>query len=94
MKKELTPNKKHKQKIIDKTFSDQLEDAWHLIEKRKKLKRKELFIKIEDTKQKKLINTIREVAKKGHFLIMEIKIAFFPRSRRLHKQSCSMVDKK
>tara|TARA_R110002012_G_scaffold254552_2_gene433621 strand:+ start:268 stop:429 length:162 start_codon:yes stop_codon:yes gene_type:complete len=52
MKKELTPSKKHKQKIIDKTFSDQLEDAWHLIEKRKKLKRKELFIKIEDTKQK------------------------------------------
>jgi len=53
MKKTLAPAKKYKQKIIDKTFSDQLEDAWHLIEKRKKLKRKELFIKIEDTKQKK-----------------------------------------
>ncbi len=45
--------KQHKQKSIDRAFSDQLEDAWHLIEKRKKLKRKELFIKFEDTKQKK-----------------------------------------
>jgi len=45
--------RKYKQKIIDKAFSDQLEDAWHLIEKRRKLKRKELFIKINDTKNKK-----------------------------------------
>lgn len=45
-------NKKYKQKISDRTFSDQLEDAWHLIQKRRKLKRKELFVKIEDTKQK------------------------------------------
>ena len=45
-------NKKHKQKIIDRTFNDQMEDAWHLIQKRRKLKRKELFIKIEDTKEK------------------------------------------
>jgi hypothetical protein len=52
MKKTLTPTKKYKQKIIDRTFSDQLDDAWHLIEKKRKLKRKELFIKIDDTKSK------------------------------------------
>lgn len=50
MKKTLTPTKKYKQKISDQTFSDQLEDAWHLIEKKRKLKRKELFVKIDDTK--------------------------------------------
>tara|TARA_Y100001938_G_C7755889_1_gene266162 strand:- start:52 stop:216 length:165 start_codon:yes stop_codon:yes gene_type:complete len=52
LKKILTPTKKYKQKIIDKTFSDQLEDAWHLIEKKRKLKRKQLFVKIDDTNQK------------------------------------------
>ncbi len=51
MKKTIPPAKKYKQKINDKTFSDQLEDAWHLIEKKKKLKRKELFVKIDDTKK-------------------------------------------
>ena len=45
--------KKYKQKIIDKTFSDQLEDAWHLIEKRRKLKRKQLFVKFDETIDKK-----------------------------------------
>jgi hypothetical protein len=51
MKKVLSPTKKYKQKINDMTFSDQLDDAWHLIDKKRKLKRKELFVKIEDTNQ-------------------------------------------
>jgi len=34
--------------IADRTFNDQIEDAWHLIEKKKKLKRKKLFIKIDN----------------------------------------------
>ena len=38
-----TPNKKFKEKKALQRFKDQLEDAWHLIEKRKKLKRTELF---------------------------------------------------
>lgn len=50
--KKKTNKKNYKEKIIDRTFSDQLDDAWHLIQKRRKLKRKELFIKIEDAKQK------------------------------------------
>ena len=37
------PNKKFKENKNKQRFIDQLEDAWHLIDKRKKLKRKELF---------------------------------------------------
>jgi len=37
-----------KETIADRTFNDQIENAWHLIEKKKKLKRKKLFIKIDD----------------------------------------------
>tara|TARA_R100001163_G_scaffold65838_2_gene65577 strand:+ start:8567 stop:8719 length:153 start_codon:yes stop_codon:yes gene_type:complete len=40
--------KTHKEMIADRTFNDQIEDAWHLIEKKKKLKRKKLFIKIDN----------------------------------------------
>lgn len=37
-----------KETIADRTFNDQIENAWHLIEKKKKLKRKKLFIKIDN----------------------------------------------
>jgi len=40
------PNKRaHKDKIAELDYEAQLEDAWYLEEKRKRLKRKELFIK-------------------------------------------------
>jgi hypothetical protein len=52
MKKKNKTKKKttFKEKIAIKRFQDQLSDAWHLIEKRKKLKRKELFMPIGQKK--------------------------------------------
>ena len=44
MKKQaVNPNKKFKENKNKQRYKDQLEDAWHLIQKKKKLKRKELF---------------------------------------------------
>jgi len=40
--------KVRKEMIVERTFNNQIEDAWHLIEKKKKLKRKKLFIKIDN----------------------------------------------
>jgi hypothetical protein len=48
-KKRLTPTlndkTKRKKKIANDNFEAQLEDLWHLLEKKKRLKRKELIIK-------------------------------------------------
>jgi hypothetical protein len=44
--------KKHKEKVDTQRFKDQLEDAWHLIRKRKKLKRKQLFNTFTTDKKK------------------------------------------
>ena len=44
--------KKFKEKKAIQKYKDQLDDAWFLIEKKKKLKRDELFIKFDDTKKK------------------------------------------
>tara|TARA_R110002020_G_scaffold44161_6_gene127604 strand:+ start:10312 stop:10473 length:162 start_codon:yes stop_codon:yes gene_type:complete len=41
---------KFKEKLAIQQFQDQLNDAWYLIEKRKKLKRKELFVTIHEKK--------------------------------------------
>ena len=44
MKKQtVNPNKKFKENKNKQRYKDQLEDAWHLIQKKEKLKRKELF---------------------------------------------------
>jgi hypothetical protein len=53
MKKKNRTKKKttFKEKIATRQFQDQLADAWHLIEKRKKLKRKELFVTIHEKKE-------------------------------------------
>jgi hypothetical protein len=46
VKKKKTLNRvKHRKTKADEDFAAQLEDAWHLIEKRKRLGRKELMIK-------------------------------------------------
>jgi|TARA_R110001583_G_scaffold7472_21_gene37037 hypothetical protein len=42
VKKKLN-KKKFKEKMNAQRFKDQLEDAWYLIRKRKRLKRKQLF---------------------------------------------------
>ena len=48
-KKRLTPTpndkSKRKRKLANDIFKDQLEDLWHLLEKKKRLKRKELITK-------------------------------------------------
>ena len=48
--------KTYKEKIADRTFNDQIEDAWHLLEKKRKLKRKKLFIKIDDIVSNEISN--------------------------------------
>jgi|32_taG_2_1085360.scaffolds.fasta_scaffold12383_6 phosphoglycerate-specific signal transduction histidine kinase len=48
--------KTYKEKIADRTFNDQIEDAWHLLEKKRKLKRKKLFIKIDDIVNNEISN--------------------------------------
>jgi len=37
-----------RKKIADLTFQSQLEDFWHLLEKKNRLKRKELYKRIEE----------------------------------------------
>ena len=48
-KKRKTPSlndkSKRKRKLANDIFKDQLEDLWHLLEKKKRLKRKELITK-------------------------------------------------
>jgi len=46
--------KTYKEKIADRTFNDQIENAWHLLEKKRKLKRKKLFIKIKKKNNKEI----------------------------------------
>jgi len=41
----LSDKSKRKKKVANDIFKDQLEDLWHLIEKKKRLKRKELITK-------------------------------------------------
>ena len=55
MKRKKTMDKfKHRKMKAADDFKDQLEDAWHLLEKRRRLGRKELIItKIKNETQKK-----------------------------------------
>jgi hypothetical protein len=48
MKKRKLNKVKHREVKAADAFEAQLEDAWHLIEKREKLGRKELMIKIKE----------------------------------------------
>ena len=41
----LSDKSKRKKKVANDIFKDQLEDLWYLIEKKKRLKRKELITK-------------------------------------------------
>ena len=45
----INANRKQKKSLLNKTLNSQIEDSWHLSEKRKKLKqRKKLFVEISD----------------------------------------------
>jgi|TARA_Y100000310_G_C19981301_1_gene489902 hypothetical protein len=59
-KKRKTPSlndkTKRKKKLANDIFKDQLEDLWHLLEKKKRLKRRELITKrtINEQEEEKL----------------------------------------
>ena len=42
-------NRKQIENRLSKTFNSQIEDSWHLSEKRKKLKTKKLLVDISDS---------------------------------------------
>ena len=56
-KKRLTPapndKTKRKKKLANDIFKDQLEDLWHLLEKKKRLNRRELITKRTFNEQEK-----------------------------------------